>query len=45
MGSSMQSQVLKASANICLKVYEKPVVKDFNYYMSIGRNKNVTGVN
>lgn len=33
--------VLHKSNALCLKQYEKPVVKDYNYYMIIGRNKTL----
>ena len=26
---------------MCFKTYEKPVVKDYNYYMIVGRNKTL----
>ncbi len=34
-------QTLHKSNALCLKTYEKPVAKDFNYYMIIGRNKTL----
>jgi exosome complex exonuclease RRP6 len=34
-------QVLHKSTALCFKTYEKPVVKDYNYYMIIGRNKTL----
>ena len=34
-------QVLHKSNALCLKTYEKPAVKDVNYYMIIGRNKTL----
>lgn len=34
-------QVLHKSNAICFKTYEKPIVKDYNYYMIIGRNKTL----
>lgn len=30
--------VMHKSVALCLKVYEKPIVKDFNYYMIISKN-------
>ena len=30
--------VMHKSGSLCLKVYEKPEVKDYNYYMVISRN-------
>lgn len=30
--------VMHKSTGLCLKVYEKPVVKDFNYYMIVSKN-------
>lgn len=30
--------VMHKSGSLCLKVYEKPQVKDYNYYMVISRN-------
>jgi ribonuclease D len=34
-------QVLHKSTGLCMKTYEKPIVKDYNYYMIIGRNKTL----
>jgi exosome complex exonuclease RRP6 len=34
-------QVYHKSAGLCLKTYEKPVVKDYNYYMIVGRNRSL----
>lgn len=34
-------QVFHKSTALCFKTYEKPVVKDYNYYMIIGRNKTL----
>jgi exosome complex exonuclease RRP6 len=31
--------VLHKSSALCLKTYEKSVVKDYNYYMIVARNK------
>jgi hypothetical protein len=31
--------VLKASSELCLQIYVKPIVKDTNYYLVVGRNK------
>jgi exosome complex exonuclease RRP6 len=30
--------VMHKSVALCLKVYEKPIVKDFNYYMIVSKN-------
>lgn len=36
---ALYKAVLHRSNGICLKVYEKPVVKDFNYHMIVQRNQ------
>ena len=33
--------VMHKSGSLCLKVYEKPLVKDYNYYMVISRNSSM----
>eukprot|EP00347_Sterkiella_histriomuscorum_P018705 403344491 len=38
---SMYRQVLIKSNQLCQKQYEKPIVKDYNYYMIVGRNKTI----
>lgn len=37
-------QVLHKSNALCLKAYEKPAVKDYNYYMIIGRNRTLNSL-
>lgn len=37
-------QTLHKSNALSLKAYEKPVVKDFNYSMIIGRNKTLNSL-
>ena len=32
--------VMHKSSGICLKVYEKPIVKDYNYFLVIARNSS-----
>lgn len=31
----------KKSNYLCLKAYEKPIVKDYNYYMIVARNRSL----
>ena len=38
---AMYRQVLFKSNELCKKRYEKPVAKDYNYYMIIARNKTL----
>ena len=39
----MKHTIHKSNA-ICLKSYEKPIVKDYNYFMIIGRNKTLNSL-
>lgn len=40
--TSLVQTVLKKSTELCLTVYSKPLVKDMNYYLVIGRNKTLS---
>jgi len=40
--TSLLQNVLKKSTELCLTVYNKPLVKDMNYYLVIGRNKTLS---
>ena len=37
----MLKQTLHKSNALCLKTYEKPLTKDFNYFMIVGRNRTL----
>lgn len=40
----MLKQVYHKSNALCLKQYEKPIVKDYNYYMIVSRNNQIKTV-
>jgi len=40
--TSLLQNVFKKSTELCLTVYNKPLVKDMNYYLVIGRNKTLS---